>query len=83
MRSRFILLLMLVFFLSDALAQGCSQCKLLSEQGVEAEESSFTSNINSGILYLMVFPYIILMFIFRKPLWRFFKALFSPAHPSK
>jgi hypothetical protein len=47
-------------------SQGCSQCKLLAEQGSGLEEASFGSNINSGILFLMVIPYLILMFLFRE-----------------
>ncbi|MBM3430676.1 MAG: hypothetical protein FJX99_06825 [Bacteroidetes bacterium] len=58
-------------------AQGCSQCKLLAEQGSEADEHTFGTNINTGILYLMVIPYLILMFLFRKQIYRFFKQLFK------
>lgn len=47
-------------------AQGCSQCKLISEQSAEAGEASFATNINKGILLLMSMPYIILVIIFRK-----------------
>ena len=74
MKSR--ILLFLIFFLVafDAVSQGCSQCKLLAEQSAGLDESSFSSNMNYGILYLMVFPYLILLFIFRKPVWRFLKS---------
>ena len=50
----------LVFFCllgQNLWAQGCSQCKLLSEQASEMDESSFGTNINSGILYLMIILY--------------------------
>jgi hypothetical protein len=54
----------------------CSQCKLLSEQGSsQVDEASFGTNINSGILYLMVIPYLILMFLFRKQLIGLVKGL--------
>ncbi|MGV3632089.1 MAG: hypothetical protein ACO1O6_12845 [Bacteroidota bacterium] len=66
-----------LIFSADALAQGCSQCKLLAEQGSEMDESAFGSNINTGILYLMVIPYLLLMFLFRKPIVAFFKGLFA------
>ncbi len=49
-------------------AQGCSQCKMMAEQGSELEEGAFGKNINSGILYLMIIPYLILIFLFRKQL---------------
>lgn len=57
--------------------QGCSQCKLLTEQGSELDEASFGTNINYGILYLMVIPYLLIMFLFRKKIYDFFKGLFS------
>ena len=56
-------------------SQGCSQCKLLAEQGSELDESSFGSNINTGILYLMIIPYILLIFLFRKRIFNFLKSL--------
>lgn len=58
-------------------AQGCSQCKLLAEQGSELDENSFGSGINSGILYLMIIPYLLIMFLFRKKIISFFKSKFS------
>lgn len=66
-----------LFALVNAYAQGCSQCKLLAEQGSEMDENSFGTNINTGILYLMVIPYMIIMFIFRKQIIAFFKQLFA------
>ncbi len=40
-------------------------------------EDAFGSNINTGILYLMIIPYLLLMFLFRKPIIAFFKGLFA------
>jgi hypothetical protein len=59
-------LVLLVTSTQSIWAQGCSQCKLLAEQGSGLEEASFGSNINSGILFLMTIPYLILMFLFRE-----------------
>lgn len=75
-----LLLLVGVLFLTVILgstgwAQGCSQCRLLAEQGSELDEASFGSTINTGILYLMVIPYLLLMFLFRKKIIGFFKQL--------
>jgi len=64
---------------SHAIAQGCSQCKLMAEQGVGVDDTTFASNINSGILYLMAFPYIILLILFRKQITRFLKSFFTQA----
>lgn len=58
-----------------AWGQGCSQCRMMSEQGTELGENSFTSNINFGILYLMAVPYLLLTFLFRKRIIGFFKGL--------
>ncbi len=69
---------MLLFFLvvgQNIYAQGCSQCRLVTEQGSELDEASFGSNINSGILYLMLIPYLLIMFLFRKRIASFFRNL--------
>jgi hypothetical protein len=51
---------------------------MLAEQGSGLDENSFTRNINGGILYLMLMPYLILLFIFRKPIWKFVKQFLKP-----
>ncbi len=71
------LFIILISFTQDLLAQGCSQCKLLAEQNAGLDENSFGSNINGGILYLMIIPYILLMFLFRKQIIGFLKSYFS------
>jgi hypothetical protein len=48
---------------------------MLAEQGAEMEEASFGTSINSGILYLMTIPYLILLFLFREKIIGFFKGL--------
>ncbi|TNE97506.1 MAG: hypothetical protein EP322_06575 [Bacteroidetes bacterium] len=73
----FLLLFALLFLVESTFAQGCSQCKLLSEQGAELDEDSFGSNINYGILYLMIIPYLLIMFLFRKHIIAFFKKFLS------
>ena len=83
MKHKLILLFVLVFFqASTILAQGCSQCKLLAKQGTEVDEASFGTNINSGILYLMIIPYLLLLFLFRKQIFGFIKGFFTPAKQS-
>jgi hypothetical protein len=63
----FLSLLVLFFVHQEVFAQGCAQCKVVAEQASsEADESSFGSNINMGILYLMLIPYALLIFLFRK-----------------
>ena len=78
MRSKIILLILFTGIVCyNAFTQGCSQCKLLSEQGSELEESSFGSNMNVGILFLMIIPYLILMFLLREQIKKVFIRLFS------
>jgi hypothetical protein len=72
-----IIVLTLLLANNDVFGQGCSQCKLLTEQGSELDENSFGSNINWGILYLMAVPYLLLMFLFRKRILSFFKSTFG------
>jgi hypothetical protein len=84
MRNRIFLLALLalaLFFSADALAQ-CSQCKLLAEQsGSEMDDAILgtegKNNINTAILYIMAVPYIILSFLFRNQIARFFRGFFS------
>lgn len=69
------LVLGLIVLESIGYSQGCSQCKLLAEQGSGLDENSFGSNINYGILFLMAIPYVIFLLFFRKRVVRLFKSL--------
>jgi hypothetical protein len=73
MKNRMFLLAIALIFVDVAFGQGCSQCKLLAQQGSELDANSFGSSINSGILFLIAIPYLILMFFFRKQISRLFK----------
>lgn len=75
--KRFLLVLLIftVQLSQQFYAQGCSQCKLVAKQGSELTEASFGSNINWGILYLLIIPYILLMFFFRKHIVALYKGL--------
>lgn len=72
------LVLVALLAVDQAFGQGCSQCKMLSEQGSGnggMDEASFGSNINMGILYLMAVPYILLIVFFRKKIVSGFRNL--------
>jgi hypothetical protein len=75
MKRKLLLLFVVLLAVDFAWGQGCSQCRMLSEQSSELGEESFTSNINTGILYLMAVPYLLLMFLFRNRIIGFFKGL--------
>ncbi len=51
-------LLIICLSYSEALAQGCSMCKAVVESNIQGggEEAS---GLNSGILYILLFPYIL------------------------
>ena len=73
--TQIFVIIFLSFFVFDAFGQGCSQCKMLSEQASELDEASFGTNINWGIMYLMLIPYILLLVLFRKRLKGLFLSL--------
>lgn len=77
MKKAVLFLVLIVVFAEVSWGQGCSQCRMLSDQSSELGEDAFTSNINIGILYLMAVPYLLLMFLFRKRIMRFLKSLFG------
>jgi len=52
----------------------CAMCKATAEAGQE-NEIEFGRNINIGILLLMIVPYIILLLLFRKQIFRLYKSL--------
>ena len=70
-------LILIVTMVQSAWTQGCCQCKLLAVQGSVLEEAYFGSNVNNGILFLMIIPYLILMFLFREQVKNVFSKLFS------
>ncbi len=47
---------------ADLFAQGCSMCKAVVESNISGGGTE-ASGLNFGILYLMVFPYLIIMVI--------------------
>lgn len=47
----------------------CAMCKAVAED----TDDEFQSSLNAGILYIMVIPYIILFFAFRKKIVGFIK----------
>lgn len=53
----------------------CAMCKQAAETSLKSNPTSMARSLNSGILYLMAVPYLMLCFIFRKQiaqLWRKF-----------
>lgn len=63
----FVLVVILLFAVSPISAQ-CAMCKQSAESSLKNDPHSIARGLNSGILYLMAVPYIMLMLIFRKQL---------------
>jgi heme/copper-type cytochrome/quinol oxidase subunit 2 len=55
---KFVMLVLAIFMSLSTWAQ-CAMCKATAESG-QAAGSTEASGLNSGILYLMVFPYLIM-----------------------
>ncbi len=71
MLNRIILLIVFLYYSVMPTIAQCVMCKAQAQ--AEAEESG--SSINTGILYIMVIPYIILFIVFRKKIFKLFKDL--------
>jgi hypothetical protein len=85
-RSYFYTIFVLAIFLflhSEVFAQGCVQCRMGPSSNLEGG-GNVARGINSGILYLMLIPYLLIMsivgYVFRKQLsekWNLLKAIFG------
>ena len=78
-RKPYIVLLILLLFIvalpGDVYSQ-CAMCKASAESSLKNDPSSMARRLNSGILYLMAAPYLMIMFIFRKQLASLFRKVF-------
>ena len=70
MNKLLLLFASLFFGLQNTIGQ-CVMCKATAE--MQAEEDG--SGINSGIIYIMIIPYIILIIVFHKKIIGLFKSL--------
>ena len=66
----------LVFIEFNSWSQGCSTCRaqIISS---DKDDLSVGNGINVGILFLMIVPYIILFFLFRKKIKVMYNQLFK------
>ncbi len=76
MKYKWVYLAILLIFIVDFSFGQCAMCKANVESNLE-EEVSFGRTINTGIIMLMVVPYIILFLLFRKKIKGIFNALFK------
>lgn len=79
MKSKSFILLLLFLLLNfpfDIEAQ-CAMCKQAAESSMKGGQKSIATGLNSGILYLMAVPYLMLMFIFRKQIIQLWRMIFK------
>jgi hypothetical protein len=80
MRKSFFYLIFIGAFLFvfqiDLHAQ-CAMCKQAAESSLKVNPNSMARSLNSGILYLMAVPYLLIAFIFRKQLFQLWKRVFK------
>lgn len=65
----FVLLVFVAFHVSELLAQGCVQCRMAPESNMKGG-GNVGKNLNTGILYMMSIPYVLILalglYTFRK-----------------
>ena len=52
-------------------------CKQAAETSMKSNPNSLARSLNSGILYLMAVPYLMIVFIFRKQIIKLFRNKFG------
>ena len=62
-----------LLLLTTALYAQCAMCKAAAESDLKNNPNSIAQGLNTGILFLMFIPYLIMGVIFRKDLIIFFK----------
>ncbi len=55
----------------------CAMCKQAAESSLKHNPNSMARSLNTGILYLMAVPYVLLCFIFRKQIYMLYKKLIN------
>lgn len=78
-----LLTLMFVFSIQTDLVAQCAMCKQAAETSLKSNPGSLARGLNSGILYLMAVPYLMIMFIFRKQIVGLWKSKFGKAPKSE
>jgi hypothetical protein len=57
----------------------CAMCKQAAETSLKKNPNSMARSLNSGILYLMAVPYLMICFIFRKQIAQLWRKFFPKA----
>lgn len=80
-KQQYLLFLLIIFLfitmLPDDLYAQCSMCRKVANDGTNAQ--TVGAGLNTGILYLLVIPYILMGLFFRKQITEFVKSKFMRA----
>jgi hypothetical protein len=80
--ARIVILIVLAVYSTAGSVMGqCAMCKQAASSNLDKDPTSLAKNLNTGILYLMAVPYILIAFIFRKQivaLWRSWRSKGAP-----
>lgn len=69
-----ILFIVILFFVfATPVSAQCAMCKAAAESTLKNDPNSIAKGLNSGILYLMAVPYLLIAFIFRKQIASFYR----------
>lgn len=75
----YIVLILLAMAVSFEMGAQCAMCKATAESSMDGADNSIGKGLNSGIIYLMLAPYALLLLIgvvfFRKKIAKFYRDL--------
>ena len=72
-----IFLLLALLLLPTADFSQCAMCKAAAESSIENNPNSVAKGLNSGIIFLLTLPYVVVSIIFRKELLQLIKNIGS------
>lgn len=70
---KFFWVINLILLVTHQIFAQCAMCKAAAESDLENNPNSVAKGLNTGILFLMAIPYILMFFFFRKEIISFFK----------
>ena len=73
MKKKHIIATLVLVLLAVGAYSQCAMCKAAAESDLKNNPNSFAKGLNTGIIFLMTIPYIIVGVIFRKDVVQFFR----------
>lgn len=77
-----VITILFVLLVNESVLGQCAMCKQAAESSLKSNPNSLARSLNSGILYLMAVPYVLLGFIFRKQIYKLYKSLINKSRKS-